>query len=536
MSYDISEKEWRVVGPPGCGKTHWLQRHVQSAVSKHGPTSVYVWSLTKAAAKEAASRDLGIPEENVSTLHSCAWRAIGRPKLTHDKEVIGEWNKRNPLLPVQAHVDWDEPAYGQPFQDDLTNAPHEYSMLRCRMIPRELWPDRVRPFAAKWEAFKAETETIDYVDMIERALMEVDRPPGRPVATFCDESQDMDRLQLALVRSWGRHTQKTIFIGDPFQNLYEWRGTDADAFDEGHVKPDQRLVLSQSYRVPRAVHAVAVEWLKHSNKKNTDAYHPRNEDGEVRQLDCQAEYPYSLLRDLEPYLAAQKRIMVLTSCNRHLSRVLAVLQEGGIPFHNPYRTKHGGWNLFQNNKRALAYLATGGDDAPARLWTWHELSLWTEHLSVDGIMVHGAKARIKNVCEDKKRSQTEVTPTELSEIFLPDTVQVGDLDWLFAHRTAGGGKSLGYLANIVRARGAQALKQTPKVIVGTIHSVKGGEADVVYLFPNLPLPGWRAWNEKSTKEFDALIRLYYVGITRARETLIVCRQKSKLSIPADLLT
>jgi superfamily I DNA/RNA helicase len=51
--------------------------------------------------------------------------------------------------------------------------------------------------------------------------------------------------------------------------------------------------------------------------------------------------------------------------------------------------------------------------------------------------------------------------------------------------------------------------------IGTIHSVKGGEADVVYLAPGFTS---RAWHMTPP---DDLHRLIYVGVTRAREELVI---------------
>ena len=44
-----------------------------------------------------------------------------------------------------------------------------------------------------------------------------------------------------------------------------------------------------------------------------------------------------------------------------------------------------------------------------------------------------------------------------------------------------------------------ALLDTPEIIIGTGHSVKGGEADVVYIFPDLSASGMRQW-EGSRKD------------------------------------
>ena len=50
--------EYRAIGPPGCGKTTWLTNQVRNAVAKHGPGSVLLASLTRAAAAELAGEEL----------------------------------------------------------------------------------------------------------------------------------------------------------------------------------------------------------------------------------------------------------------------------------------------------------------------------------------------------------------------------------------------------------------------------------------------------------------------------------------------
>jgi superfamily I DNA/RNA helicase len=80
---------------------------------------------------------------------------------------------------------------------------------------------------------------------------------------------------------------------------------------------------------------------------------------------------------------------------------------------------------------------------------------------------------------------------------------------------------------IALQHGPSALTETPQVVVGTIHSVKGGEADVVYLFPDLSKAG-SAEYQRFGPPRDAVIRLFYVGMTRARETLYVCPPESSL--------
>jgi superfamily I DNA/RNA helicase len=71
--------------------------------------------------------------------------------------------------------------------------------------------------------------------------------------------------------------------------------------------------------------------------------------------------------------------------------------------------------------------------------------------------------------------------------------------------------------------------EAPRVVVGTIHSVKGGEADVVYLFPDLSRAG-DAQYQRMGPPRDSVVRLFYVGMTRARHTLYICQPETPRTI------
>jgi len=79
------------------------------------------------------------------------------------------------------------------------------------------------------------------------------------------------------------------------------------------------------------------------------------------------------------------------------------------------------------------------------------------------------------------------------------------------------------------AGGREALEESPRVIVGTIHSVKGGEADVVFLFPDISPAGDAAY-QKHGPPRDSVIRLFYVGMTRARHTLYICQRETSMAV------
>ena len=75
---------------------------------------------------------------------------------------------------------------------------------------------------------------------------------------------------------------------------------------------------------------------------------------------------------------------------------------------------------------------------------------------------------------------------------------------------------------VAQRRGVAALTEEPRIILGTVHSVKGGEADVVYVFPDLSPQG----AESYARDPDSIWRLFYVAATRAKEELYLCGNSS----------
>ena len=60
----------------------------------------------------------------------------------------------------------------------------------------------------------------------------------------------------------------------------------------------------------------------------------------------------------------------------------------------------------------------------------------------------------------------------------------------------------------------------PQIIVGTIHSVKGGEADTVFIIPDISYSAFEL-AENNREGWDSITRLFYVAATRAKEKLIL---------------
>ncbi len=212
-----------------------------------------------------------------------------------------------------------------------------------------------------------------------------------------------------------------------------------------------------------------------------------------------------------------------------LQSVIKNLKLMGIPFHNPYRTSNGAWNPWRGGiDRLKAFLV---DDVElhghhTKPHTWETVWKWIEVVdSKKAGMRQGIKKTIKGLARDKDAKTQELSPDDWKEIGIPEPN--GDIAWFQRSILPSKSKLMAYAFHVAKRQGMYWLRNKPRVVVGTIHSVKGGEADVVYLFPDISLAALQEIAAERRPAMDALRRTYYVGMTRARQELYLCRQASK---------
>jgi ATP-dependent DNA helicase UvrD/PcrA len=535
-----------IVGPPGTGKTRALTQEAETAAAKTGPTSVAICSLTKTAAEEIASR-APVPDDQVGTLHSHCYHALDRPELAETAEGIREWSAAHPefkltgargaLDELDAGTQVDEG--GRTQADGLHQAVMNH---RARMVPRDQWRRDERDYATRWDDFKTQTKRLDFTDLIEQAIANTDGHPAAPHILLGDEAQDFSALELALFRHWARHTREAVLCADPLQVLYSWRGADPHAFDR--IPESSTRYLRQSYRLPAAVHAAAVGWAQGLGLEVPD-YRPRPAAGAIQSSGHSLRNPDQLVAQIADQVAGGQTAMVLDSCSFMLPRLLWALKDAGLPFHNPLRPKRGAWNPLRGGGRLAAFLRPQDEvwGEKARAWTWGDLRAWTEPLAAKDTLTRGSKALIEEKCrEDKLGSTREYDEVPLETVLeLLGTTDLRhpalrcDVDWWQSRLRAKARDQMRYPLQVARTLGGKALLEKPRVIVGTIHSVKGGEADHVYLSPDLSKAAmWEGWAAGGPGR-EAIARTFYVGLSRAREQVTVLSPAAAEHVPVEQL-
>ncbi len=524
-----------IIGPPGTGKTTRVAKMVGEIYQEKGGmgTPSIVVSLTKAAAAEAAGRDLPVARNAVGTLHSFAYRSLGCPTIAESKAK--DFGEDFPDFAFEGtESDLDEPTWerGKTTKTDGELAYQEVSELRARQIPRAhpLWAG-VRDFDRTWEDWKAEHGYLDFTDLIETAREEVPVCPLEPSVIMADEAQDLSSLELSLLRSWTVNgAEGLVLVGDPLQSLYAWRGAHPELFNDERVKGSRRTVLHQSYRVPRAVHRAACVWAADLLSRFDVRYDPRDAEGETGFVDASWQSPPAVVDWAIDRRARGESVMLQASCSYMLTPLVKELRSRAVPFSNPWRRKRGDWNPLARGTRLRSLL-----EAPkqSRMWTAKELASWIEPFQSSKGLLRGAKKTIKAL---GKISDEELTfdpflewfdAETLSDLFarLEDPAELAS--WWYERLSDAGKKVARYGVEIIRERGVEAFWEEPQIFVGTIHSFKGAEADTVLCFPDLSPLGWRELQGGGEGE-DAVVRLGYVGITRARERYFVARSVSEM--------
>ena len=525
-------REELIIGPPGTGKTTELGRQIR--LSTEDAKTVLVCSLTRASAAEIAGRDLPIPYEAVGTLHSHCFHALGQPLIAEDKTHIEDWNAQYPALALTTSasdraksLDEDnlDPATDQSPGDDLMS---RYQIMRSRMTKPQPGTD-IEQFANLWTEWKRHNGLIDFTDLIETCLDEVDIAPGAPDVIYVDEAQDLDLLEMALIRKWANAAGHMVAVGDPDQAIYIWRGADPGAFSTPQTDTSTTHILEQSYRIPKSVHRHAVAWIDQTPDRSPITYYPTDTQGDFKRIQASYKFPEQALIDAEDHIQNGKTVMFLATCSYMLNNLVAALKRTGTPFWNPHRRANGAWNPLQRRAnsttaadRILAYLAL----SETSYWTAEDIYRWTNALKLDAVISSGGRQRIKNLTDDDEGS---VSIDEMTQLLTPEAMDAslsGDLDWYELQLLASKRQPALFPLAIAKRCGPEALRQSPQLVVGTIHSTKGSEADVVYIFPDISRAGMTEWLGDPAQR-ASVFRLFYVGMTRAKETLVVCNPATR---------
>jgi superfamily I DNA/RNA helicase len=256
-------KIYKIIGPPGCGKTEYQMRQIERACDKYFPKDIGFVSYTVAAVAEGRKRvqeKLKISWEdipNMRTTHSHCFNLLGVKKedVMETAKNIREFNENYPAFQVSGGKS-DEDMKEFEGNDGLFS---QMQILRSQLVPKNEWHEDCQTFYRAWTEHMGNEGKIDFNGMLEQCI-EAKLSPDIKIL-MVDESQDLPALQIALIRQWSEQCDSVLWAGDANQAIFRFAGSDPNNFI--NLKADKTIPLTQSYRLSPAILAKSLEIIRH---------------------------------------------------------------------------------------------------------------------------------------------------------------------------------------------------------------------------------------------------------------------------------
>lgn len=511
----------KITGGAGTQKTSHLIRQIEKDLQKYFIRDIAAISLTKSAVETIKKRlwHLGVTKETstIGTIHSVAFSLIGQSGIADTSANIKKFSDENPrfsLLKNNGSID----------NNDLFQKMQYY---RNTLTPPGKWDGHTLKFFTKWQGFCKENEFIDFTGMLEKCIEQNKSPEIKTI--YIDETQDQTPLATKLIQQWGAQCEKMAFYGDDDQTLYRFTGAVPESFiNLAHNFFNNR---PQSYRCPVNVLNYAMRIIKKCTMRIDKEYAPISavlleKQNEWRERSGRPVFDYTpgiIHKDsAEPDLSLPGEHMILTRANFQIDRWRAWLLHHKIPFYNPYRFDDKSLNPC-NTKIWRALSAYSKIISGESITGFEAKNCFDEARAAAAFPRRGAKKDFlaQEFSRDTRLDSFSLLSEDVSEKFLfPESgFKIDD----FFKITGDSGS----LAKYLFTHDPKKLKEPPAVCLGTVHSVKGAEAENVWFDVGSTPAIHKSILKKLPGAFDDECRVSYVAATRARRSFGLLKNKMR---------
>ena len=470
---------YKVVGPPGTGKTRRLLNNVQRYSDIGVPLNkIGYFAFTRKAAGEARDRFLKVKTELTKkdiryfqTLHSLAFNTLG----LKEENVMQELNYK--VIGETCGIQIKYASYETNNWNGIFSSDSEYlsmiNLARVREISvmdqldrnehlSRIERDKLDAIEQEINSYKKVFGLIDFTDMIQKFLDKGVSPKFDVI--FEDEAQDLSLIQWSMIKKIEKDTNCDVWVaGDDDQAIFGWAGADVDSFINWEA---QEIPLKQSERVPTIIQKKALDDIDRIQENRIDKeYFPKAESGEI--------FERYKLSDID---MSKGDWLILTRTKSLLKPVITFLKKKGF-FFNTAQGNSIGKSLYED------------------IQNWSKLQ---KKIELPEIQVQRIRERIEGSMNlslkwyDVFNKLTDSQITYMKLLLLNGENPTEDA----------------------------------RIKVSTIHGAKGGEATNVVLFLNETANTIKGAKKSAAKQ-DEEYRVWYVGITRTMKNLYLIKSQNK---------
>lgn len=532
----------KIFGGPGTGKTTTMvgntglddfQGMLHQLFEERPAGELMLIAYTRSAADEAKDRLYELTDLNkktldnrVTTIHSLTM-SMNNVNPTHIVEIRNVPDKYNFCESVGLQYE------SNPDDDDIMEVPDDeghiffriLSWLRSNMKTLSNWEEcpishawprgeaDLLQFASGWESYKDNKNIYEFDDVIRMSVNKEHTVDASEL--FVDEVQDLYPLQQAFLDNQMEAVDRVWLAGDDDQTIYEWAGANPDYFIDMETDPidttnglwedktgywadEGTYILDQSYRMPERVMRLSQTCIERVDARQEKEIKPYNQNGEIHHL----QWPQpGQVADLINH----DDTFILCRANFQCGNVGQTLIQEGIPFQDRFRT----WRDSTVKIRDAILAMYNGDEyvdgdvaqqlvedlqgsALERSVKWGNGFAGQDRVSTDELA--GALKVGKPTSDYNVRRLTEMLDEQ--NYFQQQAIQ----------------------HNITRGKGHL---EPDGVTIETIHWSKGQEADTVILALNTTNAVMGETAPGVAGMPDAERRLYYVGMTRTENRLVL---------------
>tara|TARA_R100001377_G_scaffold77775_1_gene55215 strand:- start:121 stop:1566 length:1446 start_codon:yes stop_codon:yes gene_type:complete len=473
---------YKVIGPPGTGKTKTLLDKVDEYLAKGVSLDrMGYFAFTRKASEEAQDRFLkknkDLSKKNIKhfqTLHSLAFNDLG----LNEDNVMDELHYK--AIGETCGIQIKYASYEKDAWNGIFSSNSEYlniiNLARVKRIDTlhqfdlnehlsKIERNKLEAINKEIISYKKLYGLIDFTDMLEQFLIK-GTIQNKLDVIFVDEAQDLSKIQWDMLEKLEQENDIDIYVaGDDDQAIFGWAGADVKSFIKWK---SIEIPLTQSKRVPSEIQKAALSIINRLEEYRLDKkYFPKEEKGQISEV--------IKISDID---MSKGSWLILARTNTLLKEIPKMLKQKGLFYKAVDGRNSMGKNLYED------------------ISNWNKMK---KGENVPEIIEQRVLERIKDGKPNFKLEWYEAFSNEPSH-------------------------KIDYLRVILSNN--EKINKKPRITISTIHSAKGGEATNVVLFLNETANTIKAANKSKAKK-DEEYRVWYVAVTRSMQNLFLIKNNNK---------